>query len=108
MCVVLCVHTLLRTSNHVCACVCVQNVALIIVLVLLAIFLIWYVWKGVLIVKEREVVVVERWGQYNKTLSAGVHFVWPFVQAAKVCITNIYIHTHATHTHTATLSIKWC
>ena len=33
---------------------------------------------------EKEVIVIERFGSYDSTLRAGVHFIMPFVKRPKV------------------------
>eukprot|EP00294_Goniomonas_avonlea_P016177 CAMPEP_0114543242 /NCGR_PEP_ID=MMETSP0114-20121206/2253_1 /TAXON_ID=31324 /ORGANISM="Goniomonas sp, Strain m" /LENGTH=332 /DNA_ID=CAMNT_0001727571 /DNA_START=15 /DNA_END=1013 /DNA_ORIENTATION=+ len=55
-------------------------IPIVIILVGLAIFLLV---RGVKIVKEREAMVIERFGNFRTVLTAGVHFIIPLVDAPK-------------------------
>lgn len=39
--------------------------------------------KGIVIVKQAEVMIIERLGKYNKTLESGLNFIVPFIDNAK-------------------------
>jgi len=39
--------------------------------------------KGVIVVKQAEVVMVERLGRYNRTLQSGINIIWPIVEVAR-------------------------
>ncbi|MEE2788294.1 MAG: SPFH domain-containing protein [Myxococcota bacterium] len=49
-------------------------------ILLLALFV---VFKGIFIIKQAEVVVVERLGRYNKTLTSGLNIIIPFFEAPR-------------------------
>jgi len=42
-----------------------------------------YVFKGILIVQQQEEVIIERLGRYEKTLSAGLNFIFPIFEAPR-------------------------
>ena len=65
---------------------------LFIVLPLLIIAVIW-VAKGIVIVKEREAVIIEYLGQYKKTLTAGLNFIVPIFEAPRPILTNETMRT---------------
>jgi regulator of protease activity HflC (stomatin/prohibitin superfamily) len=44
-------------------------------------FVVVYLWKGVVRVRQGYEYTVERWGRYTATLSPGLHFIFPFVDA---------------------------
>ena len=48
-------------------------------LVVLVIFVMILVSKGIVVVRQAEVMIVERFGRYRKTLSSGLHLILPFV-----------------------------
>jgi regulator of protease activity HflC (stomatin/prohibitin superfamily) len=48
-------------------------------LTVLAIFVIIVVAKGIVIVKQAEVIIVERLGRYHKTLNSGLHIIIPIM-----------------------------
>jgi len=54
-----------------------------ILLGLLGIFILWSLTKAFKIVREREVMVIERFGKFHSVLTAGVHFILPFVDRPK-------------------------
>ncbi len=35
--------------------------------------------KGIIVVKQAEVVMIERLGRYNRTLTSGLHIIWPII-----------------------------
>ena len=51
----------------------------LVVLIVLAIFVISIVSKGIVVVKQAEVVIVERFGKYQKTLTSGLHIIIPII-----------------------------
>ncbi len=51
--------------------------------IFLLIFLIMFVSKGIIIVRQAEVMVVERLGKYNKVLRSGLNFIIPVVDNAR-------------------------
>ncbi|CAK4640144.1 hypothetical protein LEN26_018788 [Aphanomyces euteiches] len=55
------------------------NVAAIVVPIVLALLIIITAMKGIRIIKEKEVMVIERFGRFKTILSPGCHFIIPFV-----------------------------
>jgi regulator of protease activity HflC (stomatin/prohibitin superfamily) len=55
---------------------------LVIVLSLVALVLVFAA-VGVKIIKQAETMVIERLGTYHRTLTSGVHIIWPFVDRAR-------------------------
>ena len=39
-------------------------------------------------VQEKEVIIIERCGKYSKTLTPGIHCIFPFCDAPRVCNTS--------------------
>ena len=54
-----------------------------IVLIILLVGLIVYVAKGILIVQQAEVMIIERLGKYEKTLESGLNFIFPILEAPR-------------------------
>ena len=54
-----------------------------ILLWILLIALIIYIAKGILIVQQQEVVIIERLGKYQKTLESGLNFIIPVLEAPR-------------------------
>ncbi len=54
----------------------------VLVIVLIAAAII-YVAKGIIIVQQQEAVIVQRLGQYSKTLSPGLHWIVPFIESPR-------------------------
>jgi len=52
-------------------------------LILLLILVIVFAVKGIIIVQQAEVVIVERLGQYKKTLESGLNFIIPIIEAPR-------------------------
>ena len=57
--------------------------SLVIVLALVTVFLVVLTAKAVLIVPQAETMVVERLGQYHRTLHSGINIVWPILDRPK-------------------------
>jgi len=57
--------------------------AILAILGIITIFVIIFTAKGVMIVEQAEAVVIERLGQYSKTLHSGVNIVFPLIDKAK-------------------------
>lgn len=55
----------------------------IIILLFIIIKLIIWLFTGFAIVKEKEVMIIERFGKYYKTCTAGLSFTWPFIDEFK-------------------------
>jgi len=61
-----------------------SSVASVVVpIVLILVFIIVSIYMGICVVREREVMVIERFGKFNCVLVAGVHFIIPFVDRPK-------------------------
>lgn len=54
-----------------------------IVLLILLVGVIIYVSKGILIVQQAEVMIIERLGKYEKTLESGLNFIFPILEAPR-------------------------
>lgn len=54
-----------------------------IVLWILLVALIIYIAKGILIVQQQEVMIIERLGKYEKTLESGLNFIIPILEAPR-------------------------
>ncbi len=50
---------------------------------ILLIAVILYFLKGMLIVQQQEAVIIQRFGQYSKTLTAGLHWIVPFIESPR-------------------------
>ena len=55
----------------------------LIVLGILALFVIILMFKGVIVVKQAETMIVERLGRYHKTLESGINIIIPIVDRAR-------------------------
>jgi regulator of protease activity HflC (stomatin/prohibitin superfamily) len=49
------------------------------VLLVLVVLVVIFIAKGLVIVKQAQVMVIERLGRYYKTLDSGLHIIWPVV-----------------------------
>ncbi len=47
--------------------------------IVLAIFVIILVSKGLVVVRQAEIIIIERLGRYSRTLASGLHIIWPIV-----------------------------
>ena len=52
-------------------------------ILILLIAAIIYVLKGIIIVQQQEAVIVQRFGQYDKTLTPGLHWIIPFIESPR-------------------------
>ncbi len=52
-------------------------------ILILLIAAIIYVLKGIIIVQQQEAVIVQRFGQYYKTLTPGLHWIVPFIESPR-------------------------
>jgi len=52
---------------------------LMLMLIVLVMFVLILVKRGIVVVRQAEVIIVERFGRYRKTLSSGLHLIVPFV-----------------------------
>ena len=56
---------------------------MIILVIGLALFVLFLIAKGVVVVKQAEVMIIERLGSYNRTLPSGLHIIWPIFDKAR-------------------------
>ena len=54
-----------------------------ILLIIIIVAIIVYVAKGILIVQQAEVMIIERLGKYEKTLESGLNFIFPILEAPR-------------------------
>ncbi len=57
-------------------------------ILILLVALIIYVAKGIVIVQQQQEVIIERMGRYEKTLSAGLNFIFPILEAPRGILTK--------------------
>jgi len=50
-----------------------------VIFVIIAFLVIFFVTKGLVVVKQAQVIIIERLGKYNRTLDSGLHIIWPIV-----------------------------
>jgi regulator of protease activity HflC (stomatin/prohibitin superfamily) len=48
-----------------------------VVYILIALFVIILLSKGLVVVKQAQVIIIERLGKYSRTLDSGLHIIWP-------------------------------
>ncbi|MFA5478684.1 MAG: SPFH domain-containing protein [Candidatus Muiribacteriota bacterium] len=53
------------------------------ILVFLAVFVVILIVKGIVIVRQAEVIIVERLGKYNRTLQSGISIIIPFLETSR-------------------------
>ena len=56
---------------------------IIVVLIIALIAAIIYVLTGIIIVQQQEVVIIQRLGQYEKTLTPGLHLIFPIIESPR-------------------------
>lgn len=54
-----------------------------ILLIIIAVFVLFLIAKGIVIVKQAEVMILERLGKYNRTLDSGLHIIWPIIDKSR-------------------------
>jgi len=54
-----------------------------VIFIILAVFVLILISKGLVVVKQAQVIIIERLGKYNRTLSSGLHIIWPVVDKAR-------------------------
>ncbi|MBN1327351.1 MAG: SPFH/Band 7/PHB domain protein [Candidatus Cloacimonetes bacterium] len=54
-----------------------------ILFIILAIFVLILLSKGLVIVKQAQVIIIERLGKYNRTLESGLHIIWPLIDKSR-------------------------
>lgn len=46
-------------------------------IIVLAVFVLLLISKGLVVVKQAQVIIIERLGKFNRTLDSGLHIIWP-------------------------------
>ena len=59
--------------------IAMSSISTILILVLVIIL----IWRGIKVVSQSQVYIVERFGKYTKTLSAGLNFIIPFLDVVR-------------------------
>jgi regulator of protease activity HflC (stomatin/prohibitin superfamily) len=54
-----------------------------VIFIILAIFVLILISKGLVIIKQAQVMIIERLGKYNRTLESGLHIIWPVVDKSR-------------------------
>ena len=54
-----------------------------VIFIILAVFVLILISKGLVVVKQAQVIIIERLGKYNRTLSSGLHIIWPVIDKAR-------------------------
>jgi len=54
-----------------------------VILIIIAVFVLFLLAKGIIIVKQAEVIVIERLGSYSRTLGSGLHIIWPIIDRSR-------------------------
>lgn len=47
--------------------------------IIVVFFVLILVSKGVVVVKQAQVIIIERFGKYSRTLDSGLHIIWPVI-----------------------------
>ncbi len=53
---------------------------LLIIVILIALFVIIFAFKGVVIINQAEAMVIERLGRFNRILEPGINIIWPLIE----------------------------
>ncbi|MDP8210571.1 MAG: SPFH domain-containing protein [Candidatus Stygibacter australis] len=54
-----------------------------VLLIIIAVFVIFFLAKGIVVVKQAEVMVLERLGKYSRSLGPGLHIIWPIIDQSR-------------------------
>ncbi len=57
--------------------------ALLVILILIALFVIIFAIKGIVIVNQAEAMVIERLGKFNRVLQPGINVIWPIFERSR-------------------------
>jgi len=60
-----------------------NTAAVVVPIVVIVVLLVWFIVKGFYTVREKEVIIIERLGAFNRILTAGIHWVWPCIERPK-------------------------
>ncbi len=58
-------------------------------ILILLIAVVIYVFKGIIIVQQQQEVIIERMGRYERTLTAGLNFIFPILEAPRGILTKV-------------------
>ena len=58
-------------------------------LVIISIFVIIFIAKGIVVVRQAEVIIIERLGKYHRTLESGIHVILPIFEHPRAMTTRI-------------------
>ncbi|MBO5284539.1 MAG: SPFH/Band 7/PHB domain protein, partial [Alphaproteobacteria bacterium] len=61
-------------------------------LIISVIAALYFVIKGCIIVEQQEVVIIQRLGKYKETLTAGLNFIIPFIDAPKTIYKKVTVN----------------
>ena len=53
------------------------------IFIVIAIFVVILISKGLVIVKQAQVIIIERLGKYSRSLDSGLHIIWPIIDKAR-------------------------
>lgn len=68
--------------------------AVIVILAVLALFIILFALKGLILVQQAETKVIERLGRYHRTLDSGLNIIWPIIDRPRAIYWR-YVDTKA-------------
>ncbi|MCK4312473.1 MAG: SPFH/Band 7/PHB domain protein [Candidatus Cloacimonetes bacterium] len=54
-----------------------------IIFIILAVLVLILITKGLVVIKQAQVMIIERLGKYNRTLESGLHIIWPVVDKSR-------------------------
>ena len=64
---------------------------LLVVVGVIVLFVIVLIVKGMVIVRQAEVMVIERLGKFNRVLSSGINIIWPFIEKPRKFLMKKYV-----------------
>ena len=79
--------------------------AILAILSIITIFVIIFTAKGMMIVEQAEAVVIERLGQYSRTLHSGINIVFPLIDKAKEIVKDFSDYLEANKDEIEALTI---
>ncbi|MCK4694398.1 MAG: SPFH/Band 7/PHB domain protein, partial [Candidatus Cloacimonetes bacterium] len=54
-----------------------------IIFIILAVLVLILISKGLVVIKQAQVMIIERLGKYNRTLESGLHIIWPVIDKGR-------------------------
>lgn len=67
-------------------------VAVIVVVLFLTIIALRFILIGINTVQQAEVMIIERFGRYNRTLKPGLHWIWPIIESPRTYVKRFFVH----------------